>query len=355
MAQPFISVLIDTYNHERFIERAINSVLEQNVARTECEVIVVDDGSVDRTPELVRRFEPHVRLIRKDNGGQASAFNAGIAECRGEIIAFLDGDDWWAPGKLAAVADALASDSNVGLVGHGITEVYSDGREHTELLREIPRFRITTRDGAKVFRTRKSFLGTSRMTYRAEVLRKIGLVPAALKFEADEYLFTLAGLYADVLVLRESLTFYRLHDKNAFQIAGAGSEGIRRKQRILATLARSLREELRRRELPDEIARIVVDWVETEADLLRLTADGGYPWETVRAELRSYGVEHGGAGMAHWLFKCGTLLPACVLPPRMYYSLKKHFSANDAYRRMRGKWLPYLTPQHVDRYRTMRP
>jgi glycosyltransferase involved in cell wall biosynthesis len=355
MAQPFISVLIDTYNQERFIEQAINSVLEQDVARAEYEVIVVDDGSEDRTPELVRRFEPRVRLIRKDNGGQASAFNAGIAECRGEVVAFLDGDDWWAQGKLAAVANALASDANAGLVGHGITEVYADGQEHTELLREILRFRITSRDGAKVFRTRKSFLGTSRMTYRAEVLRKIGLVPEALKFEADEYLFTLAGLYADVLILRESLTFYRLHDKNAFQIAGAGSEGIRRKQRILATLARSLREELRRRELPDDIASIVVDWVETEADLLRLTVDGGFPWETERAELRSYGVEHSSAGMAHWLFKCGTLLPACVPPPRTYYSLKKRLSTSDAYRRARGKWLPYLTPQHVDRYRTMRP
>ena len=138
MAQPFISVLIDTYNHERFIEQAINSVLEQDLAQKQCEVIVVDDGSVDRTPDLVRRFEPRVRLIRKANGGQASAFNAGIPECRGEIIAFLDGDDWWAPGKLAAVANAFASGSNVGLVGHGITEVYSDGREHTELLRENP-------------------------------------------------------------------------------------------------------------------------------------------------------------------------------------------------------------------------
>jgi len=90
MAQPFISVLIDTYNHESFIEQAISSVLEQDVAPRECEVIVVDDGSVDRTPEQVRRFEPRVRLIRKANGGQASAFNAGIPECRGEIVAFLD-------------------------------------------------------------------------------------------------------------------------------------------------------------------------------------------------------------------------------------------------------------------------
>jgi glycosyltransferase involved in cell wall biosynthesis len=355
MTRPYISVLIDTYNHERYIEQAIASVLEQDVAETEHEVIVVDDGSVDATPELVRKFEPRVRLIRKANGGQASAFNAGIPECRGEVVAFLDGDDWWAPGKLGAVADALSVNAAVGLVGHGITEVYPDGRENTELLRDVPRFTITSPEGAEAFRLRKSFLGTSRMTYRAEVLRKIGKVPDDLTFEADEYLFTLAGLYADVLILRESLTFYRLHDKNAFQIADGNENAIRRKQRVLATLAKALRGELRRRELKEEIAKIVVGWVEIEADLLRLAVDGGFPWETVRAELKSYGVEQSGAGLARWLLKYASLVPACVLPPRTYYSLKRRFSANDAYRKARGKWLPYLPPEHVDRYRTMRP
>ena len=330
-------------------------MLEQDVAESEREVLVVDDGSTDATPDVARRFAPRVRVIRKANGGQASAFNAGIPECRGEIVAFLDGDDWWAPGKLHAVVEALTADAGVGLVGHGITEVYPDGREHTELLREMPRFRITSSEGAKAFRLRKSFLGTSRMTYRADVLRKIGRVPEALTFEADEYLFTLAGLYGDVLILRDSLTFYRLHDKNAFQIADGNAEAIRRKQRVLAALARSLRSEFRQRGLPEDVARIMVNWVETEADLLRLAVDGGFPWETVRAELQSYGVEQSGAGLAHWLLKYASLVPACVLPPRTYYSLKRRFSANDAYRKARGKWLPYLQPEHVDRYRTMRP
>src|SRR5271163_4357150 len=170
MAKHLISVLIDTYNHERFIEKAIVSVLEQDFPAAEREIIVVDDGSTDGTAEIVRRFEPQVRLLRKANGGQASAFNAGIPECRGEIVAFLDGDDWWAPGKLDAVCRALAEEPAVGLVGHGITEMYSDGREHTELLKEVPRFRIGSVEGALGFRLRKSFLGTSRMTFRAEVL-----------------------------------------------------------------------------------------------------------------------------------------------------------------------------------------
>src|SRR5260370_903022 len=147
----FVSVLIDTYNHERFIEQAIVSVLEQDFPDAEREIIVVDDGSTDGTSEIVKKFEPRVRLLRKMNGGQASAFNAGIPECKGEIVAFLDGDDWWAPGKLQAVAGALASEPSIGLVGHGITEVFPDGGQHVQFLKEVHRFRVHSEAGGRAF------------------------------------------------------------------------------------------------------------------------------------------------------------------------------------------------------------
>src|SRR5439155_3973946 len=124
MPRPFVSVLIDTYNHERFIEQAIVTALEQDFPASEREILVVDDGSTDNTPALVEKFQPQVRYLRKANGGQASAFNAGIPETRGEIVAFLDGDDWWVPTKLSEVVKALGQNPEVGLVGHGITEVF---------------------------------------------------------------------------------------------------------------------------------------------------------------------------------------------------------------------------------------
>jgi cellulose synthase/poly-beta-1,6-N-acetylglucosamine synthase-like glycosyltransferase len=349
------SVLIDTYNHERFIEQAIVSVLEQDFPASDREILVVDDGSTDRTPEIVKKFEPRVRLLRKENGGQASAFNAGIPECKGEIIAFLDGDDWWAPGKLKAVTEALDKDKSIGLVGHGITEVYPDGRQHEELLREMPRFRIDSEEGARAFRLRKSFLGTSRMTFRKDLLRQIGTVPEALRIEADEYLFTLGGFLSDVLILRESFTFYRLHDKNAFQISDGNREATGRKQRILEALAESLKAKLAEQRAPENVARMVVEWIEAEAELIRLSLDAGLPWETVRAELDNYRVMHPGAPATHWVFKCLALLPACVMPSRNYYALRASFSKNGIYRKAREKWLPFLEPAHVDRYRTTRP
>src|SRR5271165_4894760 len=95
-----VSVLIDTYNHERFIEHAITSVLEQDMPMDDVEIVIVDDGSTDRTPEIVRRFGSRVRLLQKPNGGQASAFNFALPQLRGEIVSMLDGDDWWAKERL---------------------------------------------------------------------------------------------------------------------------------------------------------------------------------------------------------------------------------------------------------------
>jgi glycosyltransferase involved in cell wall biosynthesis len=119
---PLVTVLIDTYNHERFIEQALVSVLEQNFSAAEMEILVVDIGSTDRTPEIVRKFGARVRLLQKVNGGQASAFNAGIPEARGPIVAFLDGDEWWMHNKLTLVTQALNADPSVGIVGNGIMD-----------------------------------------------------------------------------------------------------------------------------------------------------------------------------------------------------------------------------------------
>src|SRR5215471_6261589 len=121
--KPLATVLIDTYNHEKYIEQAILSALSQDVPSVDYEIVVVDDGSTDHTPEIVRRFAPRVRLLRKKNGGQASAFNAAIPELRGQVVAFLDGDDWFAQGKLTAVMNALQKNPEASAVGHGYYDV----------------------------------------------------------------------------------------------------------------------------------------------------------------------------------------------------------------------------------------
>lgn len=348
MSTPLVSVLIDTYNHECFIEQAIVSVLEQDVSPAEMEVVVVDDGSTDSTPAIVRKFIPRVRYLRKANGGQASAFNVGIPETQGEIVAFLDGDDWWAPTKLRKVVEALAMDSQVGIVGHGITEVFQNGGQRTELLREIPRFRVNSLEGALAFRLRKSFLGTSRMTIRKELLRRILPVPEGLSIEADEYLFTLSAVLADALILPEALTYYRLHGANLYQMAGFVEANIRRKQEVLAYLATELSNALERNSLSPEVALAVTEVIETEATQLRLMVEGGWPWETVQTELKIYEIMHRQASPAQRGFKYVSLLLAFVLPSRFFYRLKRSLAQNNLYLRAREKWVPVPTLPHTE-------
>lgn len=340
MATPLVSILIDTYNHERFIENAINSVLEQDFPVGSREIIVVDDGSTDRTPEILRMFEPQIRILRKSNGGQASAFNLGIAECRGEIIAFLDGDDWWAPGKLNRVAQLLDDDSSLGVVGHAIIESFNDGSERIIAPERYLRLRLNSGHAADVFRLHRCYLGTSRLTLRADVARKLLPIPEALVFEADEYLFILAAAIADVAILPEPLTYYRLHGSNLFMSSGATSDGERRKQQVFAVLAAELHRALPGTGAPMEAVDSILEFVDAEAAQLRLRVIGGWPWETFRAETAIYRIQHRDASWKNKLFRGITMIPAMAVPPRWFYSVRNWIAAQSWYTKARKRFLP---------------
>lgn len=352
MAKPFVSVLIDTYNHERFIEEAVVSVLEQDFPAEERDIVVVDDGSTDGTPEILRKFEPRVRIVRKENGGQASAFNAGIPECRGEVVAFLDGDDWWAQEKLRKVVEVLERESRVGIVGTGIVVVGRDGTEQSETLREGHRFQANSVEGGRLFRRRGAFLGTSRMTIRRELLRRIGRVPEAIAVQADEYLYTLAAVLMEAEILPEALTFYRLHEANRFQLAeGASLEKLRDKQKALAELASTLCARMGELGVARDVRRTVLAYTEACAEQLRLQLDGGWPWETAKTEFTLYRILHPEAALKHRLFKMMVLLGALVTPPKQFYGVRKALVESRAYRRARRRWLPSPEMGHIEKER----
>jgi hypothetical protein len=340
MAKPFVSVLIDTYNHERFIEKAIVSVLEQDFPAAEREILVVDDGSTDGTPEIIRRFESQLRVLRKVNGGQASAFNAGIPKCKGEIIAFLDGDDWWAPEKLKRITQVLNCELSVGLLGHGIHEAFSDGKIRTSVPEKSERLQLNSLAAARVFRLRKCYLGTSRMILRTELARRILPVPEALVFEADEYIFTLGALMSELIILEDALTYYGIHGGNLYLSGGGGTAGVRRKQQVMTALACSLRKDLAAKGASPEIVSCIVEIVQAEADQMRLMLDGGAPWETVRTENKIYEVLHSDAPRSHRVFRAAAMLPAMLLPPRWFYAGRRWLGSRAWYRRARQGVLP---------------
>jgi glycosyltransferase involved in cell wall biosynthesis len=335
-----LSVLIDTYNHERLIEAAITSVLEQDFPASEREVIVVDDGSTDRTAEIVRRFEPQVRLITKRNGGQASAFNAGIPECKGEAIVFLDGDDWWAQGKLRKIADVFSEDPSLGMIGHAFIESFDDGSKRVIAPPEAVRLRLDGVVAATLFRLSRCYFGTSRLALRADVARKILPVPEALVFEADEYLFTTAAALAPAVILPDPLTHYRVHAGNLFLGAGASKSGERRKARVIAELAAALRASLPVTGIPQGATDAILEIVDAEAAQLRLKLDGGWPWETFQTERTIYRVQHGDASARSKLFRTLSMVPALALPPRWFYGGRQWLGSQHWYKRARSKAVP---------------
>ena len=97
-----ISVILNNHNYGQFIGAAIQSVLSQDYS--DFELVIVDDGSIDNSREVISSFaDPRIRIVQKENGGQLSAFNEGFKVCSGDIICFLDSDDMYQQGYLNAV------------------------------------------------------------------------------------------------------------------------------------------------------------------------------------------------------------------------------------------------------------
>ncbi len=113
-SQPLVSVVLPVYNGERFVERAIRSVLGQTYQPLQ--LVAIDDGSSDGSRAILRRFEPSIQVISQANAGVAAARNRGIEASRGAFVGFLDQDDWWDTTKVEAQVAAWAADPCLGLV-----------------------------------------------------------------------------------------------------------------------------------------------------------------------------------------------------------------------------------------------
>jgi glycosyltransferase involved in cell wall biosynthesis len=113
VSRPTISVLIAVYNGEPFIQRSLDSVYAQT--RPPEEILVVDDGSADHTPSILRANEPRIRVISQANGGRSLARNVGLRAAQGDYVAFLDADDEYLPLHLEQLA-ACAAETEAELV-----------------------------------------------------------------------------------------------------------------------------------------------------------------------------------------------------------------------------------------------
>lgn len=318
MTRPGISVLIDAYNHERYVEQCVVSAMEQDFAASEYEIVVVDDGSTDGTAEVVKKFAPRVRLVRKSNGGQGSAFNAGAREAKGEAIALLDGDDWFAKGKLAAVAAALEREPDAAAVSHGHYEVQEPGGKMEICLpaSEGMVHATTREEGARGTREHRS-MHIGALTVRRKFLDSVLPIADELIFCADHPISRAAAAMG-VYLIREPLFYYRFHEENRF----AGKAADAKKAMMYELSWREVERTLARMGVPAEaMATLVYEpWALSSRE--RMRNFGGSAREAMETEMRLHRAQHPRAGGLRRALACAPAAATFVMPARSYYEMK---------------------------------
>lgn len=217
MNKPLVSILINNYNYGHFLTDAIDSALNQTYKNTE--VIVVDDGSTDDSLAIIAKYDAAIRPVLKENGGQASAFNAGMVESRGDCIIFLDSDDKLYPRAAELIAEAFVNNPQLVKLAYRLDIIDQKSKKsgcYVPLDEEnIPIGNIAARVllyGPRCYQTPP----TSGNAFSRKKIIEIFPIPLEYRISADSYLFTLAPLLGDLGYIPISLGSYRIHNANSF-------------------------------------------------------------------------------------------------------------------------------------------
>jgi glycosyltransferase involved in cell wall biosynthesis len=210
-----VSVIVPVYNSEAYIASCLRSVLQQDLR--DIEVIVVDDGSTDRTPECVQALaDERVRYIVQANSGSAVARNRGLDEARGEFIAFCDSDDLWAPRRLAQQVAFLRDHPETHAVV-GAFEVVSDRFDLKDFADDRPVGEPDidpSRTGwAYLWLLRDSIYHLDALLVRRNALADVRFDPQYRRGQDFDFLLKLSQL-TRIVQLTNVYAFYRQHGGN---------------------------------------------------------------------------------------------------------------------------------------------
>lgn len=222
MDKPLVSILINNYNYAKFLREAIDSALNQTYLNTE--VVVVDDGSTDNSQDIIQSYGNKIVPILKENGGQASALNAGLAASRGDIICFLDSDDIFLPEKVTEIVNVFISHPEIGWCYHPLQLIDTNTGTVIEIKN---RYQWSSREYDLRASLKRGKLGhklpcypaTSGLCFTRSLLLQIFPLPEAKAITInDNYVkFTAIGLSKGFALARE-LTIQRIHGANALTL-----------------------------------------------------------------------------------------------------------------------------------------
>ena len=207
MQTPLVTVLIPAYNAEATITRAVDSALAQTYMNFE--VVVVDDGSRDATADIVARYsDARIRLLRLPrNLGESGAMNEGIANARGELVAFLDADDEWLPEKLARQVATLVDRPEAVAATCGCRFVDAEGHVFREFGLPEPKF-----GAGQIWKSllAATMIAKPCVVARTTVLKQAGPFDTALHVAADQDMWIRLAMLGQIVFLSEYLTI--VHD-----------------------------------------------------------------------------------------------------------------------------------------------
>jgi glycosyltransferase involved in cell wall biosynthesis len=216
-----VSIIINNYNYDRYLCAAIDSALCQSYQPIE--VIVVDDGSTDRSRHMIHSYGDRIATVLKENGGQASALNAGFAKSRGDIVIFLDADDALLPHAAQCVAGAFRAQPQTSKVQYRMQVIDEDGKPTAVIkpTRHIPLPAGDLKRQELQFPFDLSWLPTSGNAFSKPALQDIFPIPEAAygKVGADWYVAHLAPLFGMVISLSEVCAYYRVHMHNHYELS----------------------------------------------------------------------------------------------------------------------------------------
>jgi hypothetical protein len=215
---PSVTALVCAYDYERYVAEAIESVLAQDYAG-DVEVLVVDDGSTDGTPEVLRGFGDAIRVVRQENAGLNAATARGIAEARGDLIALLDADDAWRPDKLRRQVDLLMARPEIGLVYSDKEIVDGAGRRvHPSFFAHHGIAPVAGHAVGPLLR--HNVVPAPTIIFRRSLAAHVLPFPAEVAAQ-DWWLAVRIAAVAELACVPEPLTRYRVHGANM----GVGNDG----------------------------------------------------------------------------------------------------------------------------------
>ena len=214
---PLVSIIIPVYNSSAYVADALRSVLAQDCENKE--IIVVDDGSTDSTPDILKTFQERIVVITQVNAGPAAARNRALKHAKGAYIAFLDADDFWVPGKLRLQIDYLEERREIGAVYSKWLLWHADAEGRFSPPRLPPlnrRTAIVPEDSGWIYTNLllECRLLTSTVVLRRAIMQEVGLFNEELLRGQDYDYWIRLSRVTQIHKLNQELALYRIHGDN---------------------------------------------------------------------------------------------------------------------------------------------